>query len=1585
MEFTHAMSDLCGSPFWNSSLSWHTEDPVLGSCLQRTLMVWIPCGVLWLLTPFRLFHLLLRRPRDLIPWNFLQGIKVVTSLILMALTLTDLSYGVALDGSAFSVGQDLAKVTLITPLVLQASLALQLLMVLVSRRRGERASGIIWTFWALQLVCGLPQLKSTFQLVGEGASPSVSEGVFLAQYAGGGLLFLANCFADAPSESMASKDTKTMSPEYGASFPNRLVFGWVEGLVWRGWRRPLVEEDLFDLPPEHTSKNLGDRWRAHWSDFLKRRRDSQKLRSRQELKAKIKKKKKYFDQAKDLHELTAIHEVSRDFEVTSRRAPKNMTVLPVLVRMFHRRMLLAAFLYFVIQLVQFLTPQLLSIIINFIHDTTEPSWRGFLYAAALLAVTCAHSILRNHFFVTDVTLSLQIKSTLVFAIFGKALRLSNTARNVVSVGEVVNLMAVDASRLSDLVLYLNLAWGGPLVVAIALYFLWGLLGGAALSGLSLLLLMVPANAVIAGRMKGLQGAQMALKDRRLRLTSEVLGGIKVLKLYAWELSFEEQIGRIRREEILIMKKNAFLKSLAVFLWFTTPYMVALVSFCTFILISEENVLDARTAFVAISLFDIIRSPITQFPDLIAHWVQARVALKRLNRFMNEDDLDPTAVTHDPSHNKAIVIRKGQFSWGGRGTGRGVREEGGRGGEKGGGGTPGLSPENLPKDIEDEEGEKTWKLSAIDLEVERGALVAVVGPVGSGKSSLVAAMLGEMTKEQGTVLVNGRVAYVAQQPWLQNATLRDNITWGKPINTPRYQRVLQACALTQDLEVLPGGDKAEIGEKGLNLSGGQRQRVALARALCSDGDIFLLDDPLSAVDSHVGRHIFEKVISPKGLLKGKTRVLVTHSVTFLPRVDHVVVLRDGKVAEQGTYAQLVAKEGAFAQFLCQHLKEDHNEEVLEMVGQLQTCLVAEKLLRRLSECLPEHHESEGNTSSLSTRKSEDESILEPAASSTKELSSPTPVVAPAEGRLVEEERAQHGKVSWAVYAFYGRAIGVARTLVPLVLFALAQAFQAGGNAWLSNWASQDFVNGTPQVWSKEQFLAGYAGCGLGQALCFYLASFTVMLGCLSSASFLHGRLLRSTLRLPMSFFDANPTGRIVNRFSKDVDVLDSRMPDLVRGWLVCIMQVLGAFVVITASTPLVAGALVPLVVVYYFVQLVYVATSRQLKRIESARKSPVYSHFLETIKGVATVRAFGRQEDFVSESAQRMDQAQNAFYLTVITNRWLGIRLEFIGNLVTFAAAIFAVFGRTSISPGIVGLSVSYALNVTMVLNWLVRLSSDVETNVVSVERLQEYIQEEEEAPLIVPQTAPPPSWPEHGQLSFCHYDTRYRPNLDLVLKGVSFEVQPREKIGVVGRTGAGKSSLALALFRIIEAAAGYITIDGRDVSQLGLHQLRSKLTIIPQDPFLFSGTVRENLDPMGSHGDLSLWRTLELTSLASFVRSLAYGLSHQVEEGGTNFSAGQRQLLCLARALLRRTRILILDEATAAVDLDTDNVIQATIRHEFADSTVLTIAHRLNTIMDSDKVLVLDNGKVAEFESPSTLLRDKNSLFFSLAKDAGIL
>ncbi|XP_072760182.1 multidrug resistance-associated protein 1 isoform X1 [Anoplolepis gracilipes] len=1537
----HTMDEFCGTKFWDANLTWYTNDPDLTECFQRTILIWIPCVFLWVFSVMEAFYLINSKRRN-VPYTWLFISKQVLTVALIILSIVEIIMALVASGHRM-----VYSVEYYTPFIKIVTFILASILMTYNRKRGMRTSGLLFLFWFLLALCGCVQYRLSINELIEGKQPSYLLVCYMTYYPIVVILFVLNFLVDAESKFSEYPTVETPCPEQGSSFPSRILFAWFDALAWKGFRKPLETSDLWSMNPEDMATEIVPKFDKYWNKNL------------------IKTDELIWTYLRVENTKASFRKASGQVDFNGSRKKKVASILPPICKAFGATFLFGAFLKLIQDIMTFFSPQLLKLLIAFIEGEEE-MWKGYFYSVLLLLTAILQTLILSQYFHRMFLVGLRIRTALIAAIYRKALRLSNAARKESTVGEIVNLMSVDAQRFMDLTAYINMIWSAPLQIALALYFLWEILGPAVLAGLAVMIILIPVNGLIANKVKTLQIRQMKSKDERVKLMNEVLNGIKVLKLYAWEPSFEQQILKIRVKEIQVLKEAAYLNAGTSFIWSCAPFLVSLVSFTTYVLIDDKNVLDSTTAFVSLSLFNILRFPLSMLPMMIGNIVQAYVSVKRINKFMNLEELDPNNVQHDPSESHVLVIENGSFSW---------------------------DNEHIERPI----------LQNINFHVEQGQLVAIVGTVGSGKSSLISALLGEMEKLNGKVNTKGSIAYVSQQPWIQNATLQDNVLFGKSLNKTVYNRVIDACALNPDLKMLPAGDQTEIGEKGINLSGGQKQRVALARAVYNDSENYFLDDPLSAVDSHVGKHIFEEVIGPNGLLKKKTRVLVTHSITYLPEVDNIIVLKDGEITESGTYKQLLEKKGAFAEFLVHHLQEVHVDDgseadLREIKQQLESTMGADELQQKLTRVRSRISESLSESGSITDRTDRkslngsltrqystesQQSVNYVHSNSIKEKEATKSNVGE---KLIEVEKTETGSVKWKVYSHYLKSIGWFLSISTIVMNAVFQSFSIGSSVWLSVWSNDNLtiVNDTVDTAKRDMYLGVYGVLGFGQGVTIFAVGIFLAKGTVIASSRLFQSTLQHVLHNPMSFFDRTPTGRILSRLGKDIDIVDNYLPLILRSWITCLFSVVATLVVISYSTPIFILVIVPIGAIYYFIQRFYVASSRQLKRLESVSRSPIYSHFSESVTGAQIIRAYGVQEQFIHESENRVDSNQVCYYPSIIANRWLAVRLEMVGNLIIFFAALFAVLSRDTMSSGLVGLSVSYALQITQTLNWLVRMTSDVETNIVAVERIKEYGDTTQEAPWKNTEYTPPKEWPMHGRVDFKNFKVRYREGLDLVLNGLTFSVLGGEKIGIVGRTGAGKSSMTLALFRIIEAAHGKILIDDIDISKMGLHDLRARLTIIPQDPVLFSGTLRMNLDPFDGHTDEEIWRALEHAHLKSFVKNLPNGLSHEVTEGGENLSVGQRQLICLARALLRKTKVLILDEATAAVDLETDDLIQTTIREEFKDCTVLTIAHRLNTILDSNRVIVLDKGLIIEYDAPEVLLRNPSSSFYSMAKDAGL-
>ncbi|XP_024216145.1 multidrug resistance-associated protein 1 [Halyomorpha halys] len=1496
---TVSSQNFCGSPFWDTNLTWNTESPRLTRCLEKTVF-WIPCFFLWTFFCIDVFYICTSKSRN-IPWNWRNILKLVCLGLLLALSAFEFQY---IDRS-----ETVYPVDTYSSLLRAISLALCITLVIFHRKHGQRTSGLFFLFWFLVLFLEFSQFYTSITGHISNEETDAMRIVNIASYCLYFLMFLLCCISDLPPKQSEYPTLENSNPEDGVSYPSRLFLFWFDSLVYKGLKRPLVQNDLWQMKYEDAAAQIFNHLNRFWLTELRN------------------KNKDVDKKSNSSEEINGILENQNEI-----KPKKQASIFFPLCKAFGWPYMFATFLHLIEVLLVFVSPELLEYIINFV-SSDEPMWHGYFYAVMMLLIGIVLPLIRSYHNMTIMTVGLRTRTALISTIYRKSLNLSNAARKETTMGEIVNLMSVDSQSLMHSLIFINYLFFGPIEIGLALFFLWQQLGPSVLASLAVMLVMIPVNSFIAKKSKVQQQEQMKIKDERVKMMNEVLSGMKVLKLYAWEPSFIDRILKIKDKETKILKKKTYFRAATSCLSSCVPFLVTILAFAVYVLIDENNILDSSKIFVSVSLFNIMRSPLLLIPSLIPSAIQAVVSIKRINKFLNSEDLDMNTVTHDTEDDEPLVMEKCTFSWG---------------------------------------GEETPTLHNLDLKIKPGSLVAVVGAVGSGKSSLISAFLGEMEKMSGRVNTRGTIAYVPQIAWIQNCSLQDNILFGKNLDSRKYHKVIDACALKRDLEMLPGGDLTEIGEKGINVSGGQKQRISLARAVYADCDLYFLDDPLSAVDSHVGKHIFENIIGPNGLLCEKTRLLVTHSITFLPETDMIVVLKDGSVSEIGTYRELLAKKGAFSEFLVSHLKEINNEELEVLDDSIMEVLNTDPELQRQI--------SDQNNSTTSLSSARKRRISELSEKSTTDKSTEPPGK-----KLIEEEKVEVGRIQWRIYANYFKAIGNILWMTSIALIVVNQALDNGSYILLSKWSDDkdSVINGTQNMGKTKMYLELYGLLGFGGTFVNLFSSLTWYIGAVNAGAMLHSLLLKNIMHSPMSFFDTTPQGRILNRFSKDIDVLDNTIPYMLKQTFVALAPLLGTIFVISYSTPYFLIVIIPMGFVYYLIQKCYIATSQQLQRIESITVSPIYSHFSESISGSSVIRAYCAQKRFIEESNVKVDINQSSSYAIIVAEKWLGIRLQLIGGLICFFASLFAVIGKDYLSPGIVGLSISYTLEITNLLHLLVVLVAEVESGVIALERIEEYSNTPQEAAWY--NSSPVgDDWPKEGKVELVNYSVRYREGLDLVLNMINLSTKANEKIGIVGRTGAGKSSVTLSLFRIIEAADGKILIDGVDVSTLGLQFLRSRLTIIPQDPVLFSGSLRMNLDPFGIYNDEQIWKALELSHLKAFVQELPAALQHEVSEGGENLSVGQRQLICLARALLRKTKILILDEATAAVDLETDDFIQRTIRSEFADCTVLTIAHRLNTIMDSDRVLVLDQGRIVEFDVPAILLKNKSSIFYSLAQDAGL-
>uniref|UniRef100_A0A4W5NGB9 ATP-binding cassette, sub-family C (CFTR/MRP), member 4 n=1 Tax=Hucho hucho TaxID=62062 RepID=A0A4W5NGB9_9TELE len=1021
-------------------------------------------------------------------------------------------------------------------------------------------------------------------------------------------------------------------------------------------------------------------------------------------------------------------------------------------------------------------------------------------------------------------------------------------------------------------IFLHFLWVGPLQAAAVLGLLWVEIGPSCLAGMAVLVILMPTQTMFGRLFSKFRSKAAALTDNRIRTMNEVVSGIRIIKMYAWEKPFSALVNDVRREEISKIMSSSYLRGLNMASFFAASKIIVFITFTVYVLLG--NTISASRVFVAVSLYSAVRLTVTLFfPSAVEKLSEMRVSVRRIKTFLLLDEIVKSShgFLQEEKQEPSVEIQDLICYW--------------------------------------DKSQDAPSLQNLSLIVKSEQLVAVIGPVGAGKSSLLSAILGELPHDKGVLKVKGQLTYASQQPWVFPGTIRSNILFGKELHPQKYEKVLRACALKRDMELLPDGDLTLIGDRGATLSGGQKARVNLARTVYQDADIYLLDDPLSAVDAEVGRHLFEQCIC--GILKNKPRILVTHQLQYLQAADQILVLKEGHMVARGTYSELQRSGVDFTSLL-------KREEGPQAPG------------------------AETESRSPRSRTLSQNSVV----SHTSSIRSGTEQLPVEHVQTVVEESRSEGTIGVGLYVKYLKAGANILVLIGVVLLQfLAQAAYVLQDWWLAYWS---------------------------------LVMFNVLV---KAAQSLHNRMFNSILRTPVHFFDVNPIGRVLNRFSKDIGQLDAALPWTFVDFVQIFLQIIGVVAVAASVIPWILIPLVPLIIVFLFLRRYFLQTSRDVKRLESTARSPVFSHLSSSLQGLWTIRAFRAEERFQNTFDAYQDLHSESWFLFLVTSRWFAVRLDGMCAVFVTITAFGCLLLRDQMEAGSVGLALSYAVTLMGMFQWGVRQSAEVENMMTSVERVVEYTELESEAPWET-QKRPPPEWPSQGLITFDRVSFSYSSDGPVVLKDMKAMFRPKEKVGIVGRTGAGKSSLVSALFRLAEPE-GRIYIDGILTSEIGLHDLRQKMSIIPQDPVLFTGTMRKNLDPFSQHTDEDLWNALQEVQLKSVVEELPNKMETVLAESGSNFSVGQRQLVCLARAVLRKNRILIIDEATANVDPRTDELIQTTIRDKFRECTVLTIAHRLNTIIDSDRILVLDAGQIHAYDEPYTLLQNHDGIFFKMVQQAG--
>ncbi|XP_076240264.1 ATP-binding cassette sub-family C member 4 [Calliopsis andreniformis] len=1314
-----------------------------------------------------------------------------------------------------------------------------------------------------------------------------------------------------------SKKYDNPNPKLTANIFSKLIFWWLKPLFCYGKDHDFEVKDMYNVMPEDVSQTLADKLERNWFKEIKTATENFR-------------KPKFFNALKKTFMWSFMY--------------------------------YGGWQFFVAVVVKVLQPYALGLLIwHFDPRAISTITEAYIYASSVVVLIALNALIVHHSNFGLMVLGMRMRIACSSLMYRKILRLSNCSSNATSPGNIINLLSNDVGRFEQLFMALHYIWILPIQGAVITYMIWRNVGIASLAGVLLISVQTVPLQGYLGRWISKLRLKIAIRtDERVRLMSEIISGIQVIKMYTWEKPFEKLVSIARSHEIDILLVSSYLKGFTLATFVFTERTTLYFTIMAYVLLG--NYISADKAFSIAQYYNILQLTMAiLYPMAVSAAAEAAVSIKRVEKFLLFKE-NTNLVPYKYVNGDGSIVMKGvSASW---------------------------SENTIVTTLQD-----------INIHIQPGKLYAIVGSVGAGKTSFLQLILKELIQSRGDIQVNGNVSYASQEAWLFSGSVRNNILFGQHYDSKKYNEIIKVCALTKDFQQFNYGDKTLVGDKGAALSGGQRARINLARAVYRNADIYLLDDPLSAVDTHVGKHLFNECI--KNYLQKKTRILVTHQIQYLKQCDYIIVLNNGKIEYEGTFADLQNKHVDFMTIL----SEEEQKEDLEITKV-----------------------NENNTPdiSITSENSKDEEEAEPQET---------------------EELVAKGDVSKMLYWKYFRAGGsILMILCFAITLLLGQLGSSGCDYFVAYWTKQEelnirsnnnytvqilkqnetfpaFTEGTSKLVNDTsidnfnetilEFLTTSENRSLDNTTWFmdmqphesyYLDHatalwiygglitlsilFTTIRNlifykiCMNASRNLHNLMFSCLLKAPMLFFDTHPSGRILNRFSKDVGAVDEMLPRTMVESVQIFAVMVGILIQViiinwwTIFPTFIMGFL------YWKIRTIYLKTAQDVKRFEGITKSPVFSHVNSSLLGLSTIRSSSAQDMVRREFDTHQDLHTSTYYLIIATSAAFGLALDFVSiAFIAFITYSFIIINDENTFAGSVGLAVSQVLLLCGMLQHGMRQTAETIAQMTSVERILQFTQLDKEGPFeSEPHKKPALQWPSKGEIQFDHVYLRYNDSEPPVLKDLCFFIKPGEKVGIVGRTGAGKTSLISALFRLTKFE-GAIRIDSLDTREIGLHDLRKQISIIPQEPILFSASLRDNLDPFNNYDDTALWYALEDVELKSSVSSLDYNVS----ERGTNFSVGQRQLLCLARAILRNNKILLLDEATANVDPATDALIQKTIRQKFKNCTVLTIAHRLNTIMDSDKVLVMEHGKVVEFDHPYILLQNDQGYFTSLVKETGKL